>query len=374
MRSLSLALFAVAGIALTASPARGQVASSCIADLDSVETIVRRDYAGYRVKEAARSAELGALSDSVRADARSAATDAACTTALQRWIRFFRDPHLQIGDVTPPPATPAAGAATRESTTVSHSGSAASAGTPSVDRRRPTLAFPNDSTALLSLGDFGDRYKPAIDSLIAAHRVRLLATPYLVIDVRRNGGGWTGSYEAVLPLLYTDPIEVHGMEVWASEGNTAYLKSLLASNRAEGIKRAIRPLVPQMEARPGQFITIMENRTVRFDSVHAMPRAVAIVVGRGCVSTCEQFVLDARQSRKVSILGTGNTGGFVDYGNARGVRLPSNTRDLHVPSARSKRLPEISYDVLGITPGVHVPAGAGDPLEFAQRYLWAKRP
>jgi C-terminal processing protease CtpA/Prc len=300
------------------------------------------------------------LTDSVRREAAKSANLAECTSTLKSWVAFFRDPHLQV-DLTR--------SQSQKVDTADERAAAAAAEA----RRRPALTYLDDSTALLYLGDFGDRYKPAIDSVIAAHRARLLRTPYMVIDVRRNGGGWTGSYESVLPLLYTDPIVIHGMEVWASEGNTAYLRAMLESSRAEGIKRTIRPLIPLMEASPNEFVTINDSRTVRMDSVHPMPHSVAILIGRGCISTCEQFVLDARQSRKVTILGTGNTGGFIDYGNARSVVLPSGIRAVYVPSSRSKRLPGLALDMIGIAPSVLVPVDTPDVVGFARRLLVQRR-
>lgn len=359
LSSLSLALALPAGVlAQSTNPMDGP---GCAADLDALETVVRRDYAGFRTKVEERASTLAALTDSVRSEVLAATDPSACTAALQRWIAFFGDPHLQAWEPRP-------GSAGGGGEGSSASGSAN--GDAPEDPRRPSLRFPDDSTVVLELPDFSDRYKPAIDQLIAEHRPRLLATPYLVIDVRRNGGGWTGSYEeSILPLLYTDPILVHGMEGWASEGNIAYMREMLASDRAEGIKRIIRALLPKMEGRPDQFVTITENREIRLDTVHPMPRAVALLVGRGCASTCEQFVLDARQSRKVVVMGAANTGGFLDYGNARRVQLPSGKRVLQVPTARSKRLPENPMDLVGIAPEVRIPEGETDPIAFALRYL-----
>jgi hypothetical protein len=328
---------------------------SCAADLDSLYSTVRQDYAGFRSKAQEGTAALAALTDRIRADTRAAPDPAACTAALQRWIAFFGDPHLQVWEPRPQAAS---------------SGSTNLGGTPAKDPHRPSLQFPGESTAVLRLPDFGDRYKPAIDSLVDANRARLLATPYLIVDVRGNGGGWTGSYEeSILPLLYTDPILVHGMEAWASEGNIAYARELLASDRAEGIKRAIRALLPRMEANRDEFVPITQDREIRLDTVYPMPQAVSLLVDRGCASTCEQFVLDARQSRKVTVIGTENTGGFLDYGNVRRVSLPSGRRVFQVPTARSRRLPETPLDLVGIAPKVRIPEGEADAVEFARRYL-----
>jgi C-terminal processing protease CtpA/Prc len=174
---------------------------------------------------------------------------------------------------------------------------------------------------------------------------------------------------AVPSGLAADPIFVHGTEAWASEGNVASMRQMLDSDRAEGIKRVIRALLPQMEANRDRFVTITEDQEVRLDTVHPLPRAVALLVGRGCISTCEQFVLDAGQSRKVTVMGTENTGGFLDYGNVRRVPLPSGRRVFQVPTSRSRRLPDHPMDVVGIPPEVRIPEGEADPVEFARRYL-----
>ena len=75
------------------------------------------------------------------------------------------------------------------------------------------------------------------------------------------------------------------------------------------------------------------------------------------------------QSRKVTVLGTESTAGFLDYGNIRMVNLPSGIRRLALPTARSRRLPARPLDYTGITPTVLIPKEESDPIAFAVRYL-----
>ncbi len=165
------------------------------------------------------------------------------------------------------------------------------------------------------------------------------------------------------------------MDAWASPGNIAAVRELIASPQApEAMKAQARGLLARMEASPGQFVTFAEDSELRLDAVHPLPRAAAVLVDRRCASTCEQFVLDARQSRKVKVLGARNTGGLLDYGNARTVQLPSGLRRLHVPFARSRRLPDSPMDLTGIAPDIRVRKGEADPVEFARRYLRAGGP
>jgi C-terminal processing protease CtpA/Prc len=159
------------------------------------------------------------------------------------------------------------------------------------------------------------------------------------------------------------------MDVYASPANIALAREMVSSGRAPAaMLEQARAVLTRMEANPGGFVTFAEDTQIRLDTVYPLPRAVALLVDRRCASSCEQFILDARQSRKVTVIGTGNTRGMLDYGNLRRVPLPSGQRRFFMPTARSRRLPANSMDRTGIAPAVLVPPGA-DPLVFAIQHL-----
>ena len=335
-------------------PPAARTSSSCVTDFDSLQVIVRRDYAGYPTKGVGREAALAALADSVRRDMSAGFDPAGCTPALQRWIAFFRDRHLSIVDLRP-------------------SSAAAPVNTAGPDLGLPSISSLDDSTLLLRLPDFGQRRKRSIDSLIRTNHERLAATPHLIVDVRGNGGGWTAAYSDLLPFIATGPIRSDGQDAWASPGNINALRALVASTSGpEAIRVHARAVLARMEANPGTFVLFAADTVFVPPTVYQLPRAVAIIVDRRCASTCEHFVLDARQSRKVVVLGTGNTGGLLDFGNARGVLLPSGSRRLHVPFTRSHRLPSMPLDHTGIAPEVRIPPDAKDPVDYARQFLVAR--
>jgi hypothetical protein len=323
-----------------------------------LQTIFRRDYPGYRDKVLGHEAALGALTDSVRTIARTSDHYTVCIPALRRWAQFFRDPHVvgpwQAAPPQPPGSQPAAPANSTSSA--------------AEDPNRPSLRFVGDSTAVLHLPDFQWQYKPAIDSIIAASRGKLLSTPYLIVDVRGNGGGCTCSYASLTPLLYTNPIQLDGDDVWTSAANVALYRSwLTADDVPEVLKAHIRSVLPEMEARPNQFVVWARDTVARLDTVYPLPRGVAVLVDRKCASSCEDFVLEARQSQKVTVLGAENTAGMDDYGNVHGMWLPG-WRRVQVPTTRSHRLPDHPIDLLGIVPQVRIPASE-DAVDFARGYL-----
>ena len=331
--------------------------TACVADLDSMAVTLRRDYPGYRQKVSGHAGELAALTDSVRAAASTADGYVECVRALQRWVHFFHDPHM----VGPWQASkPAAG---------SHDSAAsalASTGVPRDDPDRPTLRRADDSTLVLRLPNFDLPYRPLIDSLIERRRSILLSTPYLIVDVRGNGGGCTCSFEALSPLLYAGPVREPGSDVLASKANLAWFQGWLDRDVLPASDAAtIRAAVARMKAHPGQLVEFSPDTTIRRDTVYPRPRAVALLVDGGCASSCEDLVQEARQSRKVTVVGAENTAGVHDFGNIRKVYLPGY-RQMMVPTTRT-RGPHI--DGVGFKPDVRVPKGAKDVVAFASHWL-----
>jgi hypothetical protein len=332
----------------------GQPALSCALDFDTTYAIITRDYAGYQDRLRENADRIVSLGDSVRSAVRTVRTDSACTATIERWVALLgrHDRHLQFWQPRPEPAL------------------APATGQPA-GGRQPSLEFMGDSVALMTLPSFDRRYQPAIDSLIAVHRARLMATPLLVVDIRRNGGGADASFRNVMALLYTDPIRREGFDVWVSEGTVAEARPLLDDPRvADDMKAEVREAIRRFEegGRTGFFLE-GEAGEIRYDVVHPLPRAVAVLTGRGCASSCEQFVLDAAFSGKVTIFGADHTAGFLDYGNVRQRALPSGIRRVGVPSTRSRRLPQRPLDWTGIAPQVLIPKDEPDPVGFVIRYL-----
>jgi len=328
--------------------------SSCVAALDSLQAIFRHDYPGYREKLAGHETQLAALTDSVRAVARTSDEYQICIPALRRWTSFFRDPHVTgPWQSTPPQETLQAPAGERHQKA------------PVNDPDRPSLEFLDDSTAMLRLPSFDSTYKPVVDSLIAADGSHLRSTPYLIVDVRGNGGGYTGSYASLTPLLYSGPIHEDGVDVWASPANVAYYRQLVRNSFLSVEDRGvITSFLARVDQHVNEFVELSPDTIIRPDTVFPVPRRIAVLVDSACASSCEDFLFHVRQSSKVTLIGT-HSRGMDDYGEIRGVWLPG-WRRVSLPTNR-KRGPRI--DNVGIAPVVSVPASARDAVAFARRYL-----
>src|SRR5258705_8305134 len=306
--------------ALLVGPRPRQASASCVAALDSMVAVLRHDYAGFRDGVGGHEAAFAALIDSVRVVAKTSDDYTVCISqGLKRVTHFFRDGHLMVWQASAP-TQPVAGPSPGRTSI------------PADDPDRPSLRFLDDSTAVLRLPDFTETYKPLIDGLIATNLFALTAKPFLIVDLSGNWGGYTRAYRRVSDLLYTHPIHFDGQDVWASEANVAFYRSFLTvSEISEDDKALFRVLIPRMESHLGQFVELSPATVERRDTIYAMPRRVAVLVDHHCASTCEDFVFEARQSRKVTVLGSENTAGADDYGNVRSVWLPGGGR-MRVPT------------------------------------------
>jgi hypothetical protein len=316
--------------------------------------IVRRDYAGYREKAAAHETTLAALTDSIRLVVRDAADwNTECFPALRRWVGFFRDHHM-VGPWQASPPSPADTVAL-----------AAQSAAPD-SSQLPQIRLLGDSTVYIRLPTLDLAVKPWIDRAFSDHHNMLVTEPYMIVDVRGDGGGCNCSFEALLPLLYSRPVHTDGSDVWSSEANIAFWQHRLDQRLYSDADNAvIRNALTRMRAHPNHFVSLSPPATERRDTIYPEPRHIAILVDGECASACEALVLEGRQSDKVVILGKENTRGAIDYGDTRKVYLPG-WRQMVIPTTR---LRHSHFDFVGVAPDVRIPSDIEDQVDFAAHYL-----
>jgi hypothetical protein len=216
-------------------------------------------------------------------------------------------------------------------------------------------------TVVLHLPSFDDPFR--MDSLFDAEADRIRGAERLLIDVRGNGGGSDYNFRALIPLLYTDPIRLVANEVLATPANIEANARLAADTTLPaGIREQLARQVEDMRRAEGGWYPFTD-RTHELPEVLERPARVAVLVDGRCASSCEQFLLMARQSRKVTIYGEPSAG-ILDFGNVRSAAMPGGTLRLFYPTTRSKRLPHAPVDGIGIIPDVRVPEREADPVSW----------
>lgn len=246
-------------------------------------------------------------------------------------------------------------------------------------------AFPSDTmflkrlsptTLWLRMPDFSDeRYKPLKD-LLEAHRDDLAKAPNLLIDLRDNGGGSDFVYEALLPFLYTKPVYTIGVEMRASADNLTLRREVADKIRKQSPDTAatLDAQNALMEKNFGGYFSADARpfSVQKYDQVLPFPKRIAVMID-GAGSTGEQFLLDARQSHKVTLFGQRNSAGLLDFANVVGMNLPSGRYQVAWATSRSMRLPDDPVDTGGIAPDIRIPDSEKDPVKFVVDWLDRQR-
>ncbi|MCX6304005.1 MAG: S41 family peptidase [Bacteroidetes bacterium] len=222
----------------------------------------------------------------------------------------------------------------------------------------PLAASLDDSTYYLRVTGFED---DLAENLVRPHWKEIMARPNLIIDIRHNGGGQDEYYQVLSSLVYTTPYESKGVEWLASEGNIRNFEEALKlgdiRNGEEGVKW-INELLAVMKKNVGGFVIhplMGKDVVVKEDTVYPFPKRVGIIIDEGNGSSAEQFILEAKESKKVVLFGNHNTAGVLDYSNRVNEELPSGKYEIYWPMTRSRRLPEHPIDNIGIAPDVMIP-------------------
>lgn len=224
----------------------------------------------------------------------------------------------------------------------------------STEAKAPYIEELNATTLYLRIPSFRSTEKKKIDSVLTANRSKILSTENLIIDIRNGTGGADLSYDNILPLIYTNPIRTIGVE---------YLSTLLNNQRmidfinkpeygfTEDTKKWAQNSFDKLEKKRGQYVNLNENsvRITQYDTIYTYPKNVGIIINHNNGSTDEQFLLAAKQSKKVKLYGT-TTHGVLDISNMYFVPTPCNEFQLGYCLTRSMRIPEFTIDEKGIQP------------------------
>lgn len=230
----------------------------------------------------------------------------------------------------------------------------------------------SQDTLWLRIPDFDDSRAKPLKEILDTNAAALASTANLVIDLRNNGGGADFVYGPLIPLIYSRPIYSVGTEMRASEDNVTLRKAIAEELRAEApeVAQQLDQQVERMAAALGTFVPGGEQffYVERLDTVRLFPKRVAVLVDNAA-STGEQFLLEARQSRKVTLFGKVNSAGVLDFANVVGMPTPSGRHQVFWATSRSMRLPGDPVDPDGIAPDIRIPADEADPVAYAQQWL-----
>lgn len=228
----------------------------------------------------------------------------------------------------------------------------------------------DEKTGYLRIQSFGGNHAAAIDSVVNANKDHLAANPYLLIDVRGNGGGSDFAYRPLKKWIYTQPVKMIGLDIRATPDNVVAWENILTEpDIPEDYKDFSKKMLKEVRSTEKDFLSIYADETDSVMDVLPAPKKVGILVNSRCGSTTEQFLLEAMQSKKVTIFGQ-PTMGVLDYGNVREKKYTCPDFTLHYAVTRSRRIDAgQGIDNIGIQPDVRVDFEQKDWLETVVKKL-----
>jgi hypothetical protein len=354
---LLVTVFLALQTSLASAAAPVDVAGQCRADLEDIAGFLPVNDSGAADALARRRAELDAALREARTQAAQAKDAAACDAVLQTYLKAWRPGHLSVSALAPA-AKPAPAAGT------------------AADPRLPRLQLLGKETLLLVLPSFKDRYQAPLAALLDAHRAELESHRYWIVDVRSNDGGSDVTYEALLPWLLDGEYLEYRSGYLVTPANLRAQEQIcgLLSDPA-GCTRKLAPVVNAMRKAPAGSFMVADGQRYGIEKPSRVeakaPRRVAVLTDRECGSSCDQFLLTARTSFRVKLVGRPSEG-VIDYANLRPHPLPSG-RMLKYATTRSARLPDLPLDGIGVAPDILLPApqdAAGRDAEVQRVRRW----
>lgn len=218
----------------------------------------------------------------------------------------------------------------------------------------PLISFKKVSKdiCILKIQDAWLTNKPLVDSVVGANLITIKATPYLIVDIRGNGGGHIQTFDTIMPLIYTKPFKTDGLVLRASKDNISLYKEISEDPMYADDAARLKRTVQKMEENIGKMVVISYPHSFSYEKVMAFPKKVAVIVDRKTGSASEMFVQKAKQSDKVLIVGT-NTKGALDYTEiARPRDLPCPYFKFYCPMGTGNHIVFPLIDNVGISPDI----------------------
>lgn len=228
------------------------------------------------------------------------------------------------------------------------------------------------NTLYINIPSFSWEAKSMVDSLFASQKENLEKTTHLILDLRNNGGGSDDVYYTISPYLYTQPVKSIGVNMWASEDNIKGWEKMLEDPKIPAETKAeYQKIVANLKQHKNENVNMAEDYIDSDYTPMLFPKNVVILINEGCASSTEQFLLEAKQSKKVTLMGQ-NTSGTLDYSNLRESDFCEMPYSLWMPTTRSRRI-DIGegIDGIGIKPSVYL-TEKQDWVKEAVKYLSGK--
>jgi len=224
-----------------------------------------------------------------------------------------------------------------------------------IDTRRDlTFLELDDETNYLYIPTFNGDWFSRLNEFYQKHDSKIQSKPYLILDVRNNGGGSDANVRPILKYIYSKPFRTDDVDIYATEENirkgSEWYERMKKDtiNYSDEILNRVHSEIERMKSVPNKtFIERSRGQLVELETILPSPKKIAIITNKYCASSCETLLFWATESDKTIIVGE-NSGGYVGYGEIGAVKTPYFNFELGCTMTRYKK--QRKYEVIGIPP------------------------
>lgn len=282
-----------------------------------------------------------------------------CETIIREWLTFFRKSHIEFHFIGEKNKETIDSNPIIEETKIEND-EVDPLYKKFLESQKPFIERLNSSTLYLRIPSFMPTEKPLIDDLLEKHKNEILSTENLIIDIRNGTGGSDNSYQNILPFIYTNPIRIPSVEYLSTLLNNQRMYELATNTgfalefgiqTTEEEKLDLMEKYEKLNNHLGEFVNLNAEKTkiLKLDTVYEFPKQVALLINENNVCTDEQFILEAKQSKKVKLFGRTTKGG-LDMSNLYLTYSEDKQFVLVYALSKSLRIPHMTIDDIGIMP------------------------
>jgi hypothetical protein len=237
----------------------------------------------------------------------------------------------------------------------------------------PYIQQLSKNTVYMRIPSFIISQKKKIDSVLTANHQLITSTPNLIIDIRNNGGGSDDAYNQLIPYLYTNPIRNVAAEIYSTPLNNQ--RQLELSKNTDYDEKSRKEFADEYELlnkNLGKLVLLNKSR-VTIDTLKKVlpyPKNIGVLMNRHSGSTAEEFLVTAKQSKKVKLFGVSSLGS-LDISNVNSIQSPSKEFVLRYCLSKSLRIPDYVVDASGIQPDYYIDNSIPEDkwVEFVDKIL-----
>lgn len=217
-----------------------------------------------------------------------------------------------------------------------------------------SFSFLDDSTSYVRIATFSGNMSAELQSFYEKIDEHIKSKPYLIIDIRNNGGGSTDNAFPLLQYLYTKPFYNDNIDIYATQENIRKWENFYNKVKKDTVNYNKEFLdgwwdeLERMKQAPHKtFIKRSEGEQIILDSILPNPKKVAIIMNRNTASSAESFIFWARESDKTILVGE-NSGGYIGYGEISETETPNFKFTLGCTMTRYEK--QRAFEETGVPP------------------------